>query len=61
MIGVMVIIFLLIPETPWWLASKGKFEKASKVLLRYNGHIEGYNVQEVIVSPRSQFYVVSTT
>ena len=49
MVGVMLIIFLLIPETPWWLASKGKLDSASKVLLRYNGHIEGYNVNEVIV------------
>lgn len=50
MIGVMLIIFLLIPETPWWLAGKEKLNKAAKVLLRYNGHIEGYNVDEVIVS-----------
>lgn len=50
MVGVMLAIFLLIPETPWWLASKGKLDSASKVLLRYNGHIEGYNVDEVIVS-----------
>lgn len=50
MIGVMFVIFLLIPETPWWLASKEKLDKAAKVLLRYNGHIENYNVDEVIVS-----------
>jgi hypothetical protein len=50
MVGVMLIIFLLIPETPWWLASKEKLDKAAKVLLKYNGHVEGYNVDEVIVS-----------
>lgn len=50
MIGVMLIIFLLIPESPWWLAGKGKLDSAKKVLLRYNGHIEGYNVQEQVVS-----------
>lgn len=50
MIGVMFIIFVFIPETPWWLASKEKLDKAAKVLLRYNGHIEDYNVDEVIVS-----------
>jgi SP family general alpha glucoside:H+ symporter-like MFS transporter len=50
MIGAMVVIFLLIPETPWWLAGQGRFDEASKVLLRYNGHIDGYNVQEAIVS-----------
>tara|TARA_R110002060_G_scaffold66372_2_gene75206 strand:+ start:294 stop:473 length:180 start_codon:yes stop_codon:yes gene_type:complete len=51
MIGMMLAIFLLIPETPWWLAGKGKLEKAEKILLRYNGHIKGYNVKEHIVSP----------
>ncbi|KAH8585911.1 general substrate transporter [Bisporella sp. PMI_857] len=48
MIGAMLAIFLVIPETPWWLVSKGKFDKARKVLLRYNGHMEDYNVEEVI-------------
>lgn len=46
MIGAMLIIFLLLPESPWWLASKGKLQSAEKMLLRFNGHIEGYNVQE---------------
>lgn len=55
MIGAMLIIFILLPETPWWLASKGKLDKAKKVLLKYNGHLEGYNAQEVIVSSRSSF------
>lgn len=50
MIGGMLIIFLLIPESPWWLAGKGKVDKAAKVLQRYNGHLEGYNVDEMIVS-----------
>ncbi len=55
MIGAMLIIFLLLPETPWFLVSKGKTEEASKVLLRFNSHIEGYDVQEVLVSFRSLF------
>ena len=50
MIGVMVVIFLLIPESPWWLVQKGKMEKASRVLSKYHGHIKEYNVQENIVS-----------
>lgn len=49
MIGVSAVIFILIPETPWWLTSKGKLDKAAKVLERYNGNIEGYDVQEQIV------------
>ncbi|KAK7415760.1 hypothetical protein QQX98_005673 [Neonectria punicea] len=48
MIGIAAIIFLLVPETPWWLVSKGKLEKAGKVLNLCNGHIEGYDVQEQI-------------
>lgn len=49
MVGVTLIIFLLLPESPWWLVSKGKLEKAAKVLRRCNGHVEGYDVQEQIV------------
>ena len=48
MVGVMGIIFLLLDETPWWLAGKGRLDQAEKVLLRYNGHIDGYDVQEQI-------------
>lgn len=49
MIGVMLLIFLLLPETPWWLASKGKLDKAEKTLLRYNGHVSDYNAKEHVV------------
>ncbi|WWD01055.1 hypothetical protein V866_007993 [Kwoniella sp. B9012] len=48
MIGVMGIIFVLLPESPWWLVSKGKLDKTSKVLQRYYGHIEGYNVSDEV-------------
>lgn len=50
MIGTIAIIFLLIPETPWWLVSKNKLDEATKVLDRYNGHVRDYDVQEQIVS-----------
>lgn len=43
------VVFALLPETPWWLASKGKLDKATKVLQSLNGGIEGYDVQEQIV------------
>lgn len=49
MIGIILIIFLAIPESPWWLASKGKVEKASKVLRRCYGGVEGYNIEQQIV------------
>ncbi|KAF7595497.1 hypothetical protein BBP40_005833 [Aspergillus hancockii] len=48
MVGVTIIIFILVPETPWWLVSKGKLDHASKVLQRYNGQVEGYDVAEQI-------------
>ncbi|KAF2166608.1 hypothetical protein M409DRAFT_36703 [Zasmidium cellare ATCC 36951] len=48
MIGVMIIIFVLLPESPWWLCSKSKTEQAAKVLNRYNGHVESFNVHETI-------------
>lgn len=50
MIGGIAIIFALLPETPWWLMSKEKEEKAAKVLRLLNGSVEGYDVDEQIVS-----------
>jgi SP family general alpha glucoside:H+ symporter-like MFS transporter len=43
------IVFALLPETPWWLASKGKLDKARKVLQLCNGGVEGYDIEEQIV------------
>ena len=51
MVGLIGIIFALLPETPWWLVSQGKIEKASNVLQMCNGRVEGYDVQEQLVSP----------
>ncbi|KAJ2904916.1 General alpha-glucoside permease [Zalerion maritima] len=48
MVGLIGIVFFLLPESPWWLASKGKFNEAAKVLHICNGHIEGYDVDEHI-------------
>ncbi|KAJ9156600.1 General alpha-glucoside permease [Pleurostoma richardsiae] len=46
MIGIIGIIFIFLPETPWWLVSKGKISKAEKVLRLCNGRVEGYDVHE---------------
>lgn len=49
MIGAIAFIFVLLPESPWWLVSKGKLDKAAKVLKFCNGKVDGYDVQEQIV------------
>jgi hypothetical protein len=28
MVGIIILIFAFIPESPWWLVSKGKIDKA---------------------------------
>ncbi|KAH7339191.1 general substrate transporter [Pyrenochaeta sp. MPI-SDFR-AT-0127] len=48
MIGVAGIIFVLLPESPWWLVSKGKLDKAKKVLNKYHGDLDDHEVQEQI-------------
>ncbi|KAK6201791.1 hypothetical protein LQW54_009370 [Pestalotiopsis sp. IQ-011] len=48
MIGGIGIIFAFLPESPWWLASKGKLEKAAKILHSCNDKVEGYDVDEQI-------------
>jgi MFS transporter, SP family, general alpha glucoside:H+ symporter len=50
MVGLIGIIFAFIPESPWWLASRGKLDKATKVLQICNGGVKGYDIQEQIVS-----------
>jgi hypothetical protein len=50
MVGLAGLIFLVIPESPWWLVGKEYYEKAGKVLHLCNGHTEGYNADEQIVS-----------
>ncbi|KAB8256146.1 general substrate transporter [Aspergillus pseudonomiae] len=48
MVGATIIIFVIMPETPWWLVSKGKLDRAAKILKTYNGRVEGYDVSEQI-------------
>jgi hypothetical protein len=39
-----LIIWFFLPESPRWLASKGKHDRARAILTRLNGSIEGYDV-----------------
>ncbi|KAL4988646.1 general substrate transporter [Aspergillus falconensis] len=48
MVGLAGIVFVLLPESPWWLVGKDRHEKASKVLRLCNGNVQGYDVQEQI-------------
>ncbi|KAJ5217828.1 Major facilitator superfamily domain general substrate transporter [Penicillium citrinum] len=48
MVGIIIIIFAFIPESPWWLVSKGKIDKAARILTRCNGNVKGYSIDEQI-------------
>lgn len=48
MVGVAGIIFVLLPESPWWLVGKDRPEKAAQVLRLCCGRVQGYNVDEQI-------------
>ncbi|ODN75042.1 hypothetical protein L202_06262 [Cryptococcus amylolentus CBS 6039] len=48
MVAIMGVIFVLLPESPWWLASKGRLDQAAKMLERYQGHLEGFNVADEV-------------
>lgn len=43
-VGIMLIIFVLIPESPVWCATRGKVDMAKRCLKQINGGVEGYDV-----------------
>lgn len=45
MIGIMAIVYAIIPESPYWCAARGKHEEGVKVIRFLNGGIEGYDVE----------------
>lgn len=48
MLGLLAIIYVFLPETPWYLLTKGKEEQARKLLVRLKGGVPGYNVDAEI-------------
>ena len=44
MLGIMLVIYIVLPESPWWCANREHHDRGRKILARLNGGIEGYNV-----------------
>ena len=44
MIGIMLGIYIYIPETPYWCANHGEHERGRAIVERLNGGIDGYDV-----------------
>ncbi|KAH7093519.1 general substrate transporter [Paraphoma chrysanthemicola] len=53
MVGVAGIVFVLLPESPWWCVSKGNLEQAREVLNTCHGHHEDFNINEQIGAMRA--------
>lgn len=45
-IGLMIVCWVFIPESPWFHARRGNEEKALKSLRQLFGGVEGYNIEE---------------
>lgn len=48
MLGLLAIIYFFLPETPWYLITAGKYDKARNLLLRLKGAVPGYDVDTEI-------------
>lgn len=45
-IGVMIIVWALVPESPWFHARRGDKDKALKTMRQLYGGVEGYDFEE---------------
>ncbi|CEN60929.1 hypothetical protein ASPCAL07600 [Aspergillus calidoustus] len=45
-IGVMIIIYIFVPESPVWCVNKGKYDQAKRVLHRLNYGVKDYDVDQ---------------
>jgi len=50
MIGLSFIASFVMPESPWWLISKGKTQAARKILASKFANVEGYDIDTELVS-----------
>ncbi|KAM5357620.1 hypothetical protein ACJZ2D_016074 [Fusarium nematophilum] len=48
MIGVMIVVYYFLPESPFWCVGKGKIDKARAALLQLNRGVTGYDVDQQI-------------
>ncbi|WRT64411.1 uncharacterized protein IL334_001343 [Kwoniella shivajii] len=44
MLGIMLTIYIFIPESPWWCANHDRHDEGRAIVERLNGGIEGYNI-----------------
>jgi hypothetical protein len=48
MIGLLAIVYTILPESPWWLVSSGRLDKARSTLARLKKNVPGYDVDEEV-------------
>ena len=56
MIGLAFIASFVMPESPWWLISKGKTQAARKILTSKFANVEGYDIDTELVSRAAQVF-----
>lgn len=49
MVGTMGIIFLIVPETPWWLLANGKRDKAARIMHKFDNKSKPTNIERRLV------------
>lgn len=45
-VGLMIVFWMFIPESPWFHARRGERDKALKAMRQLYGNVEGYDFEE---------------